>query len=612
MGYEFKVNKTIIIIILFLFLFGTVIQLSRSNFFIRLTTGNEQNNNSTIVSSALSAQEAKRFKQDKFLIVFDPKNEESLVLRNNLEKTFDYLKKDYEVVPVTEIPENLSGYQDVIIAFSNLDEVSNFAIFIDYADEGGKLFFAIRPELENTLYSIYRKMGIYELGSNFVNENRVILDSDLLLQGKGTKFEGEFLYNNSLPVHLSESCTVLAHASKENPLLWTVPYGKGDIMIFNGTMLGDKISRGMITGALSYLNDDFIYPIINSKVVYIDDFPAPFPEGYNKDIYKDYKRDTATFFRDIWWTDMERIAIKNDVKYTGVFIQTYNNRVKGSFEDKAGLEKLKIFGRDLIKSGGEIGIHGYNHQSLTKDQSAVKEYGYKAWPSEENMVASLTEAKEYFDEIFPNYTLRTYVPPSNVLSEEGKKAIKKAIPSVNILASLYEDDPIAPTYTQEFEIGNTFIEMPRFTSGYLYTNAMKWTSITNVTMYGAFSHFVHPDDLLDIERSGGKSWGKLEKEYDKLLEDIKVNYPWLESMTASESGGKYTEYNNAELFISQENNTIKVYINNFAGNLDFLLRSDKEIKHLENCEVERAGKDHYLVHAKAEKIEIQLGGRGKS
>jgi hypothetical protein len=609
MGYEFKINKNIIIIILFLFLFGIVIQLSRSNYLIRLNTGNGHlNNKPAKETSALTAQEAKKFKQDKLLIVFDPKNKDSIILRDNLKKTLDYMQKDYQVVPTTKIPSNISSYQDIIIAFENLDRVSDFTTFTDYAEHGGKVFFAIRPELDNTLFSIYRNLGIYELG-DFQGATGVDLDSDLLLQGKNLKVSGKFLYNNSLSVHLSEACKVYAHTGNGTPLLWSVPYGKGQVMIFNGTMLGDKTNRGVISGSLSYLNNDYIYPIQNSKVVFIDDFPAPFPEGYNKDIYNNYKRDTATFFRDIWWQDMERSAVKNDVKYTGVLIETYNDKVKGSFEDQVGLENLKIFGRDLIKSGGEIGMHGYNHQSLTENQKEVQEFGYKAWPSEKDMAKSLEEAKEYFDEVFPNYTLRTYVPPSNVVSEEGKKAIQKSIPSIKILSSLYEDDPSAATYTQDPGINKAFTEMPRFTSGYEYSDENKWMIANNATIFGAFSHFVHPDDILDKERSDGKNWGELSKEYDKMLEDVKVKYPWMKSMTASDSAASLSSYLNAKVFISQKNDTIHVYINHFSGSLDFLLRSDKGIKYLKDCEVENVSEGYYLVHAKANKLEIQLGGK---
>jgi hypothetical protein len=611
-GYEFKIGKNIIIIILFLFLFGIVIQLSRSNYLLQLNTGNKHLNNIVAKpTSALSAKEVSQLKQDKFLVIFDPSDLDSVSLKDNTVKTLDYMKKTYGVIPVAEIPKDLSSYKNVIISFSALDKVSDINILTDYAYKGGKVLFETRPEID-VLFSIYRKMGIYEFASDFKDTTGIKMNSDLLLNAGQLKIKEKFIGNSSLSVHLNETSKVYAYSAKgvPLPLLWSTPYGKGTMMIFNGTMLSSKVNRGLIAGSLSYLNTDFIYPIMNSKVVYIDDFPAPFREGI--DLYKDYKRDNATFFRDVWWPDVERAAKASDVKYTGVLIETYNdqtNQTKKPFKDRIGEENLKIFGRDLIKSGGEIGVHGYNHQSLTEDQKQVHELGYKAWNSEKDMAESLKEAKAYFNANFPNYILHTYVPPSNVLSEEGKKAIHEAIPSINVIASVYEEDADNIAYAQELEANKTFTELPRFTSGYQYSDENKWTIANTATLFGTFSHFIHPDDILDKVRSGGKSWNVLSKQYSQMLLDVKTKYPWMKSMTASESADALKVYSNSKVFISQKSNSIEVSINHFTGELDFLLRSDKPIKNTKNCDIEKVSSDHYLVHAKADKLEIQLGGK---
>jgi hypothetical protein len=609
-GYEFKLNKNVILIILFLLLFGIVLQLSRSNYLLRLNIGNEHLNNEVIKqTSALSAKEEKQFKQDQILVVFDPDDPESLDIKDNQLKTLNYMQKAHKEISVAELTTDLKDYRNVIITFPSLEKVRDITILTDYVFKGGKVFFAIRPELNDGFFAIYRKMGIYELGNEFENAIGIKMNSDLLLKANNLKVREDFIINSSLPVHLDRSCTLFASSINGIPLLWSTAYGEGTIMVQNGTMLSDKLNRGLIAGALSYLNDDFIYPIMNSKVVFIDDFPAPFPDDTNTDIYSDYRRNVATFFRDVWWPDVELAAKKNDVKYTGVLIETYNNRVKAPFEDQVGKENLKIFGRDLIKSGGEIGIHGYNHQSLTLNQEQVEELGYHAWNSEQDMVESLKEAKEYFDSLFPNYTLRTYVPPSNVLSEEGKRAIKKAIPSIDILASLYIDDEEKISYIQEFEVNKTFIELPRLTSDYHYSDTNKWTIANSATLFGSFSHFIHPDDLLDPDRNKGDNWSELSKQFNQMLSDVLQNYPWMKAMTASESAESLKNYAGSKVYVTEKQNKINVYINHFNGSLDFLLRSEKPIKSAKGCKVEKVSSDRYLVHAIANKLEIQLGGK---
>ena len=45
----------------------------------------------------------------------------------------------------------------------------------------------------------------------------------------------------------------------------------------------------------------------------------------------------------------------------------------------------------------------------------------------------------------------------------------------------------------------------------------EFAAMNACALYGAFSHFVHPDDILDKERGGGQGWEDLFQAYcDKL------------------------------------------------------------------------------------------------
>ncbi len=602
------VNKKIAIVISFLFLFGIVIQLSHSSYILQLDTGNKQASEVQEKTSALLPGEEEQFQQDQFLIIYHPDQQDSMALKKNVARSLMYMKKTYKEVTLLEIPKDLSVFKSVIITFPLLDNVKTSELLTTYVFDGGKLFFAIRPELNNMFFHMYRKLGIYEVASDYKESFGIKMESDLLLKGKGLTIEDDFLGNSSLVVQLNETCKVFAKTLDGTPLLWETNYGKGKFLVFNGTMLQEKINSGFIAGALSYVNDDFIYPIMNTKVVFIDDFPAPFPEGYNEQIYKEYKRDIPTFFRDVWWEDMEKAGRKYDVKYTGVLIESYSNQIKGPFKESFGEENLKFYGRELLDEGGEIGVHGYNHQSLTTNPMQIYDLGYRIWESENDMFLSLKEVNDYFHEIFPNYQLRTYVPPSNILSEDGKKAIKKAIPSINIIASLYQEDPEHRAYVQEYETKDGFIEMPRLTSDYYYGEENKWMIANYATLFGSFSHFIHPDDILDKERSKNNSWSELYKRFSLLLHDVKTNYPWMRSMTASESADSLVKFLQAKVYIQQQNNKINVFINHFSGELYFLLRTDKKITTTKNCTVEKVSEDHYLVKATSSKLEIGVGG----
>ena len=119
--------------------------------------------------------------------------------------------------------------------------------------------------------------------------------------------------------------------------------GSGKIVFFNGTMLTEKMNRGLITGSLSFLNEDFIYPIINTEVNFIDDFPSPVPEGFSPSIKEEYNMTTKDFYREVWWPDIQKFGSKYDLKYTGLIIQNYSNKVTPPFntvDSSKGKESL--------------------------------------------------------------------------------------------------------------------------------------------------------------------------------------------------------------------------------------------------------------------------------
>ena len=112
---------------------------------------------------------------------------------------------------------------------------------------------------------------------------------------------------------------------------------------------------------------------------------------------------------------MKDISEELDIKYTGVAIGTYQNKVTPPFENFTGKNRntYLLFGRELLSHGGEIGIHGYNHQPLLLPPDPVdKALEYVPWNSKEDMERSLDALQRLVYNFFPNEKLKTYVPPS--------------------------------------------------------------------------------------------------------------------------------------------------------------------------------------------------------
>lgn len=612
MKEKFKLGHRIYVILAFVLVGALLIQFTRSN--VMLVAGGEMNEwvspREEETTSALTDVALSQLDEEKILILYDGTEEYSNKVKSNAEQMLKYMKKQFESRSVYEYKEQGEGFDSIIITFTNLDKMIPEGWIDDYVMQGGTVLFATMPRVGDNFYQYYRKMGIEEHGEIFISKG-LIFKSNLLINFENERFSGDIIENTALQIRINPDSRVHLISEEETPLLWDISHGKGRFIVFNGTMLQEKSSRGVLSGAISLLKEDNIYPVMNMKLMFIDDFPAPFPVGTNDTIYRTYRKTMAGFFKDIWWPDMIRIGSHYGLKYTGVVIQSYDNKVNPPFEDKSMSDNTNLitYGRDLIKSGGEIGIHGYNHQSLTINPDVAEAYGYKLWRDQESMEGSVRTALNFIQHTFPNYSIHNYVPPSNVLGDEGREALKNAWPGLKSISAVYSEDATKLSYVQEFEVAEDgIVELPRVTSGFKEDEFMEWAMSNAVSSIGVFSHFIHPDDILDRERSFPYTWEELVQMFTDYMELTDSKYGWLRSMTASEASMEFERYEMSEPHFVHKPGKIQGYINHYAGGkLYYYLRSDKKVTKQINCRTQRIDDETYLVEVDHSTFTIELG-----
>ncbi|WP_432402843.1 DUF2194 domain-containing protein [Wukongibacter sp. M2B1] len=595
-------SKNITTILLFVIMLASAVSVTRSEFIIRLN----RNENLKLIDISKSAgiqidkESLESITSEKYLIIYDSEREVFSKVRENFEKMLQYTKKDYDVIPVNEVTTINNRYDSIFLVMDDIERFNDLDGLLRYVFEGGNLFFTFRLDFNEGFHKIYRKLGIYEF-NDYVDSVGIRLLDNILVKGKGLEIKDrELIINSSMSLRLDEDCSKYAESIDGVQLLWKRKYGQGNILYFNGTMLDVKMNRGFILGSLSLLEEDFIYPIINTKISFIDDFPAPIPSGTYESITKEFGRTIPRFYKEIWWPDMLELSLKYNLKYTGVAIGTYNDEVENIEPESTDLniKNYIYYGRELINNGGEMGIHGYNHQPLSTKELFDKSLGYKPWKNVDTIIDSIEEINKLSKKAFPNYTFRVYVPPSNILYPEGREALLKADAEIKIISSLYNNSYDQDEYKQEFEISDDgIIEFPRLTSGYTYTSEKEWVILNGVTSHGVFSHFIHPDDILDYHRNDGKGWSELLKEYDELNKKVFDNYRWLRGMTATEGANEMLKYLLAEPRFEKKDTYLKIYTNNYFDKIYFILRTEKEIESVENCNIEEIDKNIYLIES---------------
>ncbi len=605
-----RLHRNVYIIITGIVLLAAAVQITNSEYLLQFN----RNQNLTDTVQKWRPEEAKAAAASRsgppFCLIYDPDDPEGYYekINANAERVLEYMKRPVRQFDAeTFRPE---GCGAVVLSSAKLGLV-DVAALADYVERGGYALITTTPNLDDAFYQLYRKMGIRSTG-DYAAEHSIELTGNVLIGEQGLAMEEDFITNMSLRLELEDESRLLAQTASRVPLLWDHAYGQGKFMVFNGTMLQEKTNRGLIAGAISMLIPDFIYPVFNAKLMFIDDFPAPIADTIDRSIYDTYNRDRVHFFKEIWWPDMLKVAKQHGLEYTAVLIHSYTDQVQPPFagpvdEDPAGLIS---YGREVIKSGGEIGLHGFNHQSLVTDSSVAAEFGYTAWDDAGDMAAAIRETVAFAAKAFPQYRLITYVPPSNVLSPEGREALKAAWPDMGIIASLYGEDATGLSYVQEYEIASDgILELPRVTSGYLELPFDRWAEANAMTSLGIFSHFVHPDDVLSAERSGNRSWEDLYDGFKNMQRRLNETYPWLRPLTAVEAGIEAERVlTSAVEWEREEDGTLNGTIQPFDGTSYYIFRTEKKINATSGCRSIRIDEGTYLIEAQKSKFSIHLGG----
>ncbi len=598
-------NKGSILILVLLLCLGLFFQNQRNDGFLRMF----KNANTVAAATEVKLPPAgsESWPQEQFLLVYDGASGDSIRLAFNIEKTLQQLKKNVKIVPVEAVAREQLNYTGVILAFADLDKLTQFEALSSYVSAGGRIYFMTTPAAGKIFTAIKTELGIKNSNELIDTPGIKILDS-ILIKGQGFSMKENSIENGSFRAELDDKAHLHITSYEDVPLLWDRDYGKGAYVVYNGTILREKNSRGIITGMLGIARAAFLYPVIGIKTMYIDDFPAPIPEGTSDAIYPDYHLTTPEFYRQVWWPDMLKLAATYNVKYTGVAIETYENRVQPPFapETNNGTNRtnLILYGRELFKNGGEMGVHGYNHQPLAP-QGFATHMDYQPWAGQADMTQSLVEIKRYLAEVYPDYKLRVYVPPSNILSPEGRKAVVQALPDLKVIASVYSGSyETSDGYIQEYDKGpDGVLNMPRLSSDYFRNKDDDWSILNGISFLGVFCHFVHPDNIFYPENAG-RHWEEFYQGLESLFKEMEDKYSWLRACTASQGAEYFADFLQTDYRLTIVGNQLNIACWGFRDDSYFVLRTPQTIIESAGCEVQRIDENLYLlkIHSAAVKI----------
>lgn len=489
------------------------------------------------------------------------------------------MKVGYRLADLADGPmPPLDDFDTVVVTLSDLTPLDSQVLELSrWVEAGGCALFATALQRTPATMLLEQKMGIRSAGYSYALVDSVLPGEDFMLGG-GQSYPIADAFESAWAVELSSEAQVFATTGGERatPLVWRTPCGEGCFVAVN---LGFcvKATRGFYAAAYSLLEPVCAWPVLDGTVFYLDDFPSPVPGGNGEYVSRDYGTSVSEFYANVWWPDMMAMARDYGFVYTGAVIENYGDDTESPPQRQKDTSRFQYFGNMLLRAGGEIGWHGYNHQPLC---TAATDYGdmlpYNTWPDEDAMAAAMEELMLFVEEQFPEGEKGVYVPPSNVLSAEGRRLLGERFPGVHTIASSYFDGEMA--YEQEFEVAaDGVVEQPRVTSGAILDDYARMTALSELNMHFVNTHFMHPDDLLDEDRGADLGWEELKQRLTGFMDWLYTAAPPIRRLTGSQLSGAIQRFAQLTVDTRLDGDTVTLHLGHFADEASLLVRLNEGV-----------------------------------
>lgn len=539
------------------------------------------------------------------LLLYSSESVESRQALEEFEMILTDMKVGHDTIDIAEVDDyDFNDYKTAILLINNLSYLQDKLIELDtWVYNGGGAMFPMTLSKEAYFSVMEAKFGILESSYSYAVVDSIYVAENFMVGG-GKSFLITDPWDSALTVRLNSSDHVTVHAytgdERQIPLIWESRYGSGKFVLDNFGLYTKEV-RGLYAASYSLLNSVTVYPVINASCFYLDDFPSQIPSGSNAYIWRDYGTSIRDFYVNIWWPDMMNLADQYGLKYTGLAIQCYDENVDGTTPSSADEQTFLKFGNMLLRMGGEIGYHGYNHQPLCLDDcDYMGYYDYKTWESEAAMKSALDTLVELCEELFPGVQLSVYVPPSNMLSEGAEEFLIREYPNIKSISGIYFDGMDVDFYcTQEFDVREDgVVEQPRIISGCDVDDYSKLAALSELNLHYINSHFTHPDDSLDPERGAELGWETLKSMFCEYLDWLYTAAPNIRNFTGSEMSAAIQRYTALTVSTSVSEAAVEISIGNFSDEAQLMVRfNDARPKDVAGGTLEQLTDTLYLLQA---------------
>lgn len=437
--------------------------------------------------------------------------------------------------------------------------------------EGGRAILAAGLAEGGEDSALWPIFGIREIlpGDDF---HYLTFEKPLLpLQPENACYDGN---SGSTRMRVSEKAEIYIRVlgDEDTPILYTYDWLKGSVCVINGVFLADARCAGLLTGAMTALLPDFIYPVLGVKAVFLDNLPMITPED-DELCRQVYGYSAEGFVRDVMWPAFQGTSLRSNTPYTSSILVTASS--EESFETGNDAIFMTIC-KSALKFGGEL--------------------TYAVNCREDGKMVLNQDFIDRFSGLFTGYTVRGLTLENDSFSSEMLEIPGAEIHSVRGMLGSREN-------RLSWEDGR--VVFPVATTGNTMDDGNLFAIYSVLGAYGMVSHVFDVHSLITKEEESA-AWDKDKLQIGYFESEILSRASWLEGRTLSQTEDDVRSYQEMDYGWTRDGSQVELDCGGAVKGQAFFYHTDSRIVAASGLTYLDLGEGYYLLRMEEDHATLTL------
>lgn len=358
-------------------------------------------------------------------------------------------------------------------------------------------------------------------------------------------------------------------------LLWRRSLNGANVFAVNGDYLEDNTGIGVLSAIAAKDRPYYIYPVVNSQVMTVANFPGMADENA-QEITSRYGKGQTALNRDLLWPSLEAMSLNNGFPMSCFFMPQYDYSDGAEPDSSLITYYLKL----MREQGAEAGVSLQHAPDITLADKCERDSEYLSQEAADYQYAAAFLTEDELDEVSEH---------SDIFKE--LRSVCASLPEQNGLFFFLNEQLLCQTVTHDL-------------LDYSFSKDLELSSLQTALGYS--------NVMLDMKRvswpeGNEPGWEEYYETYASNLHTYWNRFDRFDRLTVSQSDERIRNFLCMDYSESRSGNTISLQISPFQSGADFILRTHLEnVKAVEGGSVTELEQGAWLIHADGPEVKIEL------